>query len=341
MNEIFISYKREDVDRIFRLAQALERCHFNVWWDRDLAGGENWHAQIRSALESAKCVIVAWTQASVGPAGDFVRDEAREGKQRGILVPVKLDRVEPPLGFGEIQAIDLTRWNGSTGDPFFQDLVAAVKAKLEGRAVPAAQGPGQRLKRRLTYGTAVSAVVAAIGAFGSNTFHVQDKACAAPQVVSDLCGTLGFGGRPAKAERVAWQVLRPGNCEDLRNYLGRFPDGAYRGRAQSLLADRHEKESAVWTPGVRQLVLHEGQAEKALPTLVSAQEDALGRAQRKAENLCHGFAETTRYRFKSAKPDAQQWDCGKIGHGFSCGLEGQAICELEEKSTKLDETCGK
>jgi hypothetical protein len=85
-------------------------------------------------------VIVVWTRESVGPAGDFVRDEARRAKGRGVLVPVKLDKIDPPLGFGEIQAIDLTHWKGSSRDPFFQDLVAAVTAKLEGRPVPPGEG---------------------------------------------------------------------------------------------------------------------------------------------------------------------------------------------------------
>jgi hypothetical protein len=341
MSDVFLSYKSEDANRISRLAAALQQCGFDVWWDRYLPGGENWGTHIRSALENARCVIVAWTEASVGREGDFVRDEAREGKRRGILVPIRLDRVEPPLGFGEIQAIDLTRWNGSDRDAFFQDLVAAIRAKIEGRPVPAAKGPILRLKRRLTYGTLFSLAAAGVGAFGSNAFHIQEKACAAPQAVSDLCGALGFGNRPTKVERLAWQALRPGNCDDLRNYVGRFPDGAYRGRVQSLLVDRQVKETAMWTPGTRQLALGEGLAEKALPSLEAAKTDALDRAQGKAENLCKGFAATTMYKFKGAKPQAQKWECAKVGTGFSCGFDGQAICEVEEKSTKVEETCGK
>lgn len=340
MSNVFLSYKSEDSSRIARLAAALQQCGFDVWWDRHLPGGENWDAQIRSALASARCVIVAWTQGSVGSSGDFVRDEAREGKERGILVPIRMDRVKPPLGFGEIQAIDLSRWKGSTRDPFFQDLVAAVRAKMEGHAVPAAKGPVMRLRRQFTYGTLLSLAAAAIGAFGSNAFHIQEKACAGPQAVSDLCGALSFGGRPAKAERLAWQALRPGNCEDLRSYLGRFADGAYRGRALSLLADRHVTETPVWAAEERQLVLREGPSEKALSTLELAKTDALARAQRKAENLCQGFAATTSYRFKAAKPDAQAWECERAGKGFSCGFEGRAICEVDVRSFKTEETCG-
>jgi hypothetical protein len=226
MSDIFISYKSEDAERVAPLARSLQSSGFDVWWDRRLPGGENWHEQIRSALENAKCVIVVWTRSSVGPGGDFVRDEARAGKQRGILVPVKLNRVAPPLGFGEIQAIDLTRWKGETSDLFFQDLVAAVRAKMAGRAAPAPKGPLKRLQQRVTYSTALGFLGVGIGAFGANTFHLQDKVCAAPQAVSDLCGTLGFGGRATRAERVAWQARRAGNCDDLRSHLGRFPAGA-------------------------------------------------------------------------------------------------------------------
>ena len=344
MNHIFVSYKSEDVQRVARLAQALQRCGLEVWWDRYLSGGENWQAEIERALENTKCVIVIWTQASVGPAGDFVRDEAREGKRRNILVPVKLDRVAPPLGFGEVQAIDLTRWKGSTDDLFFQDLIAAVKAKLEERPVPAAKGPMKRLRQRLTYGAVVSGMVACIGAFGSDTFHAQEKVCAVPGLqpaVSDLCGTFGFGGRPTKPERLAWQARRPRNCEDLKNHLGRFPQGAYRFQAQSLLADRRITESEVWTPTVQALRLAQSQGEKRLPSIALAKVDALARAQRQSDDLCRGFEATTIYRFKSAGPEPQEWDCATVDQGISCGFEGRVICQLDVKSTKQEETCGK
>src|SRR5262245_27843806 len=127
MSDVFVSYKREDQLRVARLVRALEAEGVSVWWDQGMSGGENWSQEIQRALDSAKCVMVVWTHQSVGPTADFVRDEARHAKSRGVLLPVTLDRVSPPLGFGEVQAIDLKGWRGSRRDPFFRDLVAAAR----------------------------------------------------------------------------------------------------------------------------------------------------------------------------------------------------------------------
>jgi hypothetical protein len=207
--------------------------------------------------------------------------------------------------------------------------------------LPVAKGPMKILRQRLTYGTVLSVVVAGLGAFGSNTFSAQEKTCAVPilqPTVSDVCGIFGFGGRPTKSERLAWQARRPGNCEDLKNHLGRFPEGAYRFKAQSFLADRRVRQTDVWTPVVQQLTLAESQGENGLPNAALAKQDALSRAQRRANDLCRGFGATTLYRFRSATP--VEWDCATVGIGVSCGFEGQAICQLDAKSTKEEETCG-
>ena len=103
MTDLFISYKREDETRVARLVTALQKSSLTVFWDQHLAPGENYRTQIHEALAAARCVIVVWTRDSIGPAGDFVRDEARDAKRRNLLVPVRLDPVEPPLGFGEIE----------------------------------------------------------------------------------------------------------------------------------------------------------------------------------------------------------------------------------------------
>lgn len=344
MSDVFISYKSGDAARVIRLVRALETAGLSVWWDRSLVAGENWRSQIQCAIDAAKCVIVVWTEESVGPAGDFVRDEARHAKSRGVLVPVKLSNVDPPMGFGEIQAIDLTHWKGSSRDPFFEDLVAAARAKIEGRKVPPSKGPTKRLTRRLSYGSLASAFIFCFGAFASNTLQVQDRACRLPlfqPLISDACGALELGNRPTKSERTAWESQERGSCASLRAHIARFPNGFYRGEANGLLAARRVTQTEVWTAAQRHLALFQPEAEVSSINKVAAQGVAIAEAQRRAERLCRGFEATKLFHFKSARPAAHEWSCGPTKKGVTCSFEGEAVCELEERRIDERETCGK
>ena len=145
MADVFISYASEDRARVRPLAEALQARGFNVWWDRSLAAGQDYAAIIERELRNAKAVIVVWTQSAAHST--FVRDEAGRARDEGRLVPVLLDRVDIPLGFGAFQAEDFTRWNGGANAPQMQILEEALKAKLEGRDVDG--GAVARKRRRL------------------------------------------------------------------------------------------------------------------------------------------------------------------------------------------------
>ena len=134
MASVFLSYSREDTERIGPLADALEMAGHDVWWDRQIAGGEEFSGVIEEALESAQVVVVAWTCISVKSA--WVRDEAATGRDRSCLVPVTLDGCAPPLGFRQYQTIDLAKWNGRASSPLLRPLTEAVD-KACGRAPPA------------------------------------------------------------------------------------------------------------------------------------------------------------------------------------------------------------
>lgn len=108
MSDIFISYAREDESRIMPLVAAFEAEGWSVFWDRRIPAGSTWRDHIGSALQQARCVVVAWTVHSL--ESQWVVEEADEGKMRQVLVPVSLDPVMPPRGFREIQAADLTGW---------------------------------------------------------------------------------------------------------------------------------------------------------------------------------------------------------------------------------------
>ena len=132
MTEVFISYKRDDEARVLPIVEGLRRAGLKVWWDRDIEGGAAWRPTISDRLENARCVIVVWSKKSVGPEGQFVQEEAGRAKARGVLVPVRIDRIREPLGFGEIQSLELMGWRGNHRNPRFRDLVVAVKAVVSG-----------------------------------------------------------------------------------------------------------------------------------------------------------------------------------------------------------------
>lgn len=144
MSDIFISYASEDLERIRPLAQALEAKGWSIFWDRTIPAGKTWRQVIGEALDGARAVLVAWSNTSV--ESTWVQEEADRGREKGMLVPVLIDDVRPPLGFGEIQAQDLTRWDPTQPSPQFEKLIEDIGIVL-GRPPMAAQGEGHRRAR--------------------------------------------------------------------------------------------------------------------------------------------------------------------------------------------------
>jgi hypothetical protein len=128
MADIFISYERSDHARAQRIAEALGKHGWSVWWDRMLLAGDRFDKTIEQALDAARCVIVIWSQTSV--LSGWVKDEASEGAKRGILVPVLIDKVEIPLGFRQIHTARLTNWEASSLPPEFREVVDSVTQLL-------------------------------------------------------------------------------------------------------------------------------------------------------------------------------------------------------------------
>jgi uncharacterized OB-fold protein len=124
LSEIFFSYAVEDLERVRPVVKALEEAGWTVWWDRSMLPGSRWQRSLRDAIQAARCVIVAWSSASI--QSEWVEIEAEEGRHRGILVPILIDDVRPPFPFGGIQAARLLQWSGVAADREFQNLARAV-----------------------------------------------------------------------------------------------------------------------------------------------------------------------------------------------------------------------
>jgi hypothetical protein len=95
-----LSYAREDTGRAAQVARSLQSLGFDVFWDKEIPPGQTWADFLESKVSQCKAMIVLWTATST--ASQWVREEARIGRERGVLVPATFDGAPPPFGFGEV-----------------------------------------------------------------------------------------------------------------------------------------------------------------------------------------------------------------------------------------------
>jgi TolB-like protein len=224
MSDVFVSYKAEDRPRVAPLVQALESDGLSVWWDTQIAAGSEWRQDIQEQLEAARCVIVVWSKRSVGAEGRFVRDEASRAQRRGTYLPVRIDKVEPPLGFGELHAVPLQRWKGAKTDARYQRVVDAVRAVIAGEKPPmiAPDGRGGISRRSALVGG--SASVAAAAAIGAWALLKPGKAGANSIAVLPFAN---LSGDPRQ------DYFSAGIAEELRSALSRLQGLRVAGRISS------------------------------------------------------------------------------------------------------------
>jgi adenylate cyclase len=128
MADVFVSYARQDRARVAPLVSALEAEGWSVWWDPEIAPGQEFDRLIGDALEAARAVVVVWTPISV--ASRWVRGEAREAADRGVLAPVRFEAAQLPIDVRAIHTTDLDDWREDPQNPAFRQLTRALAALL-------------------------------------------------------------------------------------------------------------------------------------------------------------------------------------------------------------------
>lgn len=124
MTDVFVSYKHEDRHYASAIVDMLEREGFLVWWDERITPRTEWDTAIDRAIESAACVLVLWSERSVG--SKWVKTEAHFASDRGRLVPIKIEPCELPLAFVLNQHLDLSGWHFEADDRRWRRLVAWI-----------------------------------------------------------------------------------------------------------------------------------------------------------------------------------------------------------------------
>jgi hypothetical protein len=128
MARIFISYAHEDQAAAKRLVDALAREGLEAWWDHAIPPGRSWDEVIGQRIGAADVVVVIWSQRSV--ASNFVKEEAQLAYDAGKLLPVKVEEVEPPVGFRRVHAANLVGWRGDGQHLQWRALVEEVRQRL-------------------------------------------------------------------------------------------------------------------------------------------------------------------------------------------------------------------
>ena len=131
MADVFLSYAREDAERVQDFVAHLERFGWTVWWDDRIRAAAEFDEVIERELDLASCVIVVWSRSSIGSG--WVRAEASAADEQGKLVPVRFESdVIPPLRFRQLNTATLENGplNAAHGDTL--RLLAEI-SRLSGR----------------------------------------------------------------------------------------------------------------------------------------------------------------------------------------------------------------
>ena len=128
MADVFVSYARRDKARVAPLVAAIEAKGWTVWWDPDICPGQEFDRQIAAEIRIATAVLVVWTPHSV--ESRWVRGEAREGLERGILVPVRFERADLPIDVRTLHTTDFDDWGEDPQSPQAQEVMRALGAMI-------------------------------------------------------------------------------------------------------------------------------------------------------------------------------------------------------------------
>src|SRR3954451_7726468 len=208
MADIFLSYSSEDISRAQTLVEILERQGWSVFWNLKIRVGKQFDEILIEELREAKCVVVLWSRQSV--QSDWVKGEAKIGKERGVLIPVLIDQVDVPLLFQLTQTAKLYDWKGDAENSELERLLVSIEEVIH---------PSPKSHRETSSG-AVTHPVRAIPVSQSELHRVRSqfkffsparpyyKTAIAPReeekwrLVRTLPSGLFLGIKPSKAEEV-------------------------------------------------------------------------------------------------------------------------------------------
>jgi hypothetical protein len=356
MADIFISYKKEDAGRVDRIVEGLRAEGFTVWWDHAIAPGSQWDQTIQQELAAAKMVIAVWSKLSVD--APWVKEEAAVGKQKGKLLPVRIDNVDPPLGFGLIQMADLIGWDGDrTQNPKWTHFLSSVKAVLQGQPMAGLERP---VRRRSTWPMmlGVSALFLALAAggvwaffkvTGVETLTVESAGGSTTTITRTPTPGVEAGVAPSAAEQAMFDKAQESRLKtDYQDYLRSFPQGAYSRQVREEILPLCKVEMRkIWKPQgpfgqqLRSITtMDDGEGNRMI---YKTEDAACASAKRNYEDqvdgMCRQFA-ATQGRNPQLKISWAECDCEFTADSWWCKNDSTYACTYEQEIEQGFEVCG-
>ena len=227
MTRIFLSYAREDSAKAGGIAKTLEQAGHQVWWDHNIGGGARFGQEIASALTQAEAVIVLWSLHSVDSS--WVLDEAAEGRDSGRLIPLLIDGTRPPLGFRQVQGIDLSRWKGRGRLPNLAAIEAAIGTVKSGGTLAHPLAPEPRRVSRFGGWKARAAVAFALAMLIIGIAYYAFRQSGAVENRTTLA-VLPFADLSADQDKA---YFSEGISEEIRTLLSEEPRLRIIGRSST------------------------------------------------------------------------------------------------------------
>lgn len=134
---VFLSYCRDNKDKVSQLREDLITAGEPIWWDQDILGGQDWEFEIRKAMKEAYAVVVCLSEKNADRITSGIYPEVlnaiaayREHAPGGIfLIPVRLSECEiPPIKIDAIRTLDSLRYIDLFSANGLNQLVKSLQA---------------------------------------------------------------------------------------------------------------------------------------------------------------------------------------------------------------------
>ncbi|MBE0705427.1 MAG: toll/interleukin-1 receptor domain-containing protein [Afipia sp.] len=217
---MFISYAKEDRDRIRCLYNRLRRDHLEPWWDQnDLFPGDDWRMAIKSAVRACDVVLVCLSERSVPKTGFFQKEIAwaldfAEEKPEGTiyLIPVRLDNCQVPVRLEKWQWADLFAKDG------YERLRLALVRRAFGLGL--AIGPSETATRTKAVPKTSPTLEGSVASQPKDVYRPVARATSKLMLVVDRGQRLGVRSRWQTASQFEYLLHLGMRPKDLRQIIG-------------------------------------------------------------------------------------------------------------------------